>query len=245
MLPSVVFGVVSSTEPEWVVCQRSFSLTCCTVYSRFCRRLQPRSLYSFYLRGTSFHWHGYHALLPECHVRYPWLIGGTRFNSAHADDRPQFCEVFAMVCHLQPSRGSSVSTVSDYGLDGRGRSPTEAEDFSSSLCVQTGSGAHPASYTMGTGGCYPRVKHGRGVMLTTHPLLSPRLRKCRSYTSSHPKAPLWSVKGTIYLFFLPLTASQWPCVRAFYAKFFVYYSSHIQGRNILGLSYCCSRSEEV
>jgi hypothetical protein len=30
------------------------------------------------------------------------------------------------------------------------RSPTGAEDLSSSHCVQTGSGAHPASYTMGT-----------------------------------------------------------------------------------------------
>jgi hypothetical protein len=35
------------------------------------------------------------------------------------------------------------------------RSPTEAEDFSSNLCVQTGSGAHPASYTVGTGGFSP------------------------------------------------------------------------------------------
>jgi hypothetical protein len=35
------------------------------------------------------------------------------------------------------------------------RSPTEEEDFSSSLCVQTGSGAHPASCTMGTGGPFP------------------------------------------------------------------------------------------
>jgi hypothetical protein len=32
------------------------------------------------------------------------------------------------------------------------RSPTEAEDFSSNLCFQTGSRAHPASCTMGTGG---------------------------------------------------------------------------------------------
>jgi hypothetical protein len=32
------------------------------------------------------------------------------------------------------------------------RSPTEAEDFSSNLRVQTGSGAHPASCTVGTGG---------------------------------------------------------------------------------------------
>jgi hypothetical protein len=38
------------------------------------------------------------------------------------------------------------------------RSPTEAEDFSSNLCVQTGSGAHPASYIMGTGGSLPGGK---------------------------------------------------------------------------------------
>jgi hypothetical protein len=45
--------------------------------------------------------------------------------------------------------------VSDYGLDDRAigvPSPAGAKDFSSSLCVQTGSGAHPASCTMGTGG---------------------------------------------------------------------------------------------
>jgi hypothetical protein len=45
--------------------------------------------------------------------------------------------------------------VSDYGLDDRAigvRSPAGAKDFSSVLCVQTGSGAHPASGTMGTGG---------------------------------------------------------------------------------------------
>jgi hypothetical protein len=45
--------------------------------------------------------------------------------------------------------------VSDYGLDDRAigvRSPAGAKDFSSSLCVQTSSGAHPASCTMGTGG---------------------------------------------------------------------------------------------
>jgi hypothetical protein len=30
------------------------------------------------------------------------------------------------------------------------RSPTEAQNLSSSPCVQTGSGAHPASCTMGT-----------------------------------------------------------------------------------------------
>jgi hypothetical protein len=51
--------------------------------------------------------------------------------------------------------GSSGSIVSDYGLDDRAievRSPAGAKDFASSICVQTGSGAHPASCTMCTGG---------------------------------------------------------------------------------------------
>jgi hypothetical protein len=59
------------------------------------------------------------------------------------------------------SRGSSVSIVSDYGLDDRAievRYPAGAKDFSSSLCVQTGSGAHPASCTMGTRSPFPGGK---------------------------------------------------------------------------------------
>jgi hypothetical protein len=48
--------------------------------------------------------------------------------------------------------------MSGYGLDDRAigvRSPTEAKDFSSSHCVQTSSGAHPASCTMGIVGPLP------------------------------------------------------------------------------------------
>jgi hypothetical protein len=44
------------------------------------------------------------------------------------------------------------SIVSDYGLDDRGSIPGGGKDLSYSLCVQTGSGAHPASCTMDTGG---------------------------------------------------------------------------------------------
>jgi hypothetical protein len=66
------------------------------------------------------------------------------------------------------------------------RYPTEAEDFSSCLCVQTGSEARPASYPMGTRSPFPGVKRGRGVTLTTHPHLVPRLRMSRSYTFSPP-----------------------------------------------------------
>ena len=42
-----------------------------------------------------------------------------------------------------------------------------------SVPVQTGSEAHPASCTMGTG-FFPGVRCGRGVTLTPHPLLVPR-----------------------------------------------------------------------
>jgi hypothetical protein len=38
------------------------------------------------------------------------------------------------------------------------RSPAEVRGFSSNLCVRTGSGVHPASCTMGTGGAFPGGK---------------------------------------------------------------------------------------
>jgi hypothetical protein len=63
------------------------------------------------------------------------------------------------MCYM--SRVSSGSIVSDYGLDEQAigvRSPAEANNFSSSLFVQTGSGAHPASCTMGTWGPFPGAK---------------------------------------------------------------------------------------
>jgi hypothetical protein len=55
--------------------------------------------------------------------------------------------------------------MSDYGLDDRAtevRSPAEAKDFFCSLSVQTGSGAHPVSCTMGTGGPFFGAKARQG-----------------------------------------------------------------------------------
>jgi hypothetical protein len=92
---------------------------------------------------------------------------------------------------------SSVSIVSGYRLDDQTiefRSPAEAKDFSSSLCVQTGSGANPASCTVGTGGPLPRdkVQLGRGA----DPHLVPRSRMSRSYTSSPPPSTFEACSGT-------------------------------------------------
>jgi hypothetical protein len=52
------------------------------------------------------------------------------------------------------------------GLDDRAigvRFPAGAKDFSCNLCVQTGSGAHPASCTTGTGGPFPGGKSAAGA----------------------------------------------------------------------------------
>ena len=58
-------------------------------------------------------------------------------------------------------------------------------------------GAHPVSCKVGTGS-YPGVKCGRGVLLTTHPLLVPR--SWNSYTPTHPPDHTGPVTGTLYLF---------------------------------------------
>jgi hypothetical protein len=75
------------------------------------------------------------------------------------------------------SRVSSGSIVSDYGLDNWAigvQSSAGAKDFSSSLCVQTGSGARPASCTMGTGGPFPGGKARPGRDADHSPHLVPR-----------------------------------------------------------------------
>ena len=54
------------------------------------------------------------------------------------------------------------------------------------LPIQTGPGAHPASCKVGTGS-FPGVKYGRGVTLTTHPLLVPWSWKIRAI----PLPTLW------------------------------------------------------
>jgi hypothetical protein len=62
-----------------------------------------------------------------------------------------------------------VGIATGYVLDGPGIEYRWGR-FSASL--QTGPGAHPASFTMDTGP-FPEVKIGRDVTLTPHPLLVP------------------------------------------------------------------------
>jgi hypothetical protein len=84
--------------------------------------------------------------------------------------------------------GSLVCIVSDYGLDGRGSIPDKSRGFFLSLLRPDRLWGPPSLLYNGYRGLFPPgVKRGRGVMLTAHPLLVPRLRKSRSYTSSHPE----------------------------------------------------------
>ena len=64
--------------------------------------------------------------------------------------------------------------------------------------VQTGSVAHLASSTMSIGPS-PVVKYGRGVLLTTHPLLVLRLWKSRDISLLTLWATTGPVTGTLYL----------------------------------------------
>jgi hypothetical protein len=116
----------------------------------------------------------------------------------------QWVEIWNAYTYYEGSRVSSGSIVSDYGLDDRAigvRSPAGAKDFSSSLFVQTGSGAYPASCPMGTGGPFPGGKARPGRDADHLPHLVPRSWMSRSYTSSPPQVPPWRVTGLLYFTF--------------------------------------------
>jgi hypothetical protein len=97
---------------------------------------------------------------------------------------PYLCFVFI----LERRPGSSVGIATDYGLDGPMMESRWGARFSAP--VQTGPGAHPASCTMGTES-FPGVNCGRGVLLTTHPLLVPMSWKSRAITLP----TLWATPG--------------------------------------------------
>jgi hypothetical protein len=97
------------------------------------------------------------------------------------------------------NRVSSVSTLSDYGLDGRGSIPRHRQrifPLTSEPRPALGPTQPPVQWVPGA--LCPGVKGGRGVMLTAQPLLVPRLRKSRSYTFCHSNAPLQSVTANMF-----------------------------------------------
>jgi hypothetical protein len=85
--------------------------------------------------------------------------------------RPYF---FMSLFHYPLGWYSSVGIATRYGLDGP-RVPIAVKSTFSAP-VQTGTKAHPASYTKGTESLY-RGYSSRGVALPTHPHPAPRLKK--------------------------------------------------------------------
>jgi hypothetical protein len=104
-------------------------------------------------------------------LRHAWVTVGLFFNPVHHTGGSQHCDY----SKESGEQGSSVSSVSSYGLVDRAievRSPAQAKGFF--LCVQTGSGTHPASCTMGTGGPFPGAKARSGRDTDHSPYLVPR-----------------------------------------------------------------------
>jgi hypothetical protein len=86
------------------------------------------------------------------------------------------------------SRDSSVGIALGYGLDGRSsrvRFPAGAGNFSLHHRVQNGSGAHPASYSMGTRVSFPGGK-AAGREADHSPPCSAEVKNAWSYTTTPP-----------------------------------------------------------
>jgi hypothetical protein len=67
-----------------------------------------------------------------------------------------FSVVVVVVVVVVKSRDSAVGIATSYWLDGRGSIPGRDKRLYPLHSIQTGSGAHPVSYPMGTGWLFPR-----------------------------------------------------------------------------------------
>jgi hypothetical protein len=114
--------------------------------------------------------------------------------------------LFSTIMQILSRVALSVSCLATDWTTGRSRfdSRQRRKDFSSSLCVQTGSGAHPVFCTLVSRVLSPGLKRGRGVTLTTHPHLVPRSRMSRGYTS--PPSASVARSGTALAFIMQITA---------------------------------------
>jgi hypothetical protein len=86
-----------------------------------------------------------------------------------------------------------VSIALGYGLDDRSsrvRFPAGAGDFSLHYRVQNGSGAHPASYSMGTGGSFPGSK-AAGCEADHSPQSSAEVKVYMELYFHSPNTPSW------------------------------------------------------
>jgi hypothetical protein len=96
------------------------------------------------------------------------------------------------------------STLLDYGLDNRAIEIAGQRIFLLVPASRPALGPTQPPIQWVPGVLSPGVKRGRGMMLTTHPHLVPRLSMSRTYTPL-PHAPQWRVAGHLFIFFLHFT----------------------------------------
>jgi hypothetical protein len=94
---------------------------------------------------------------------YLWTLSTSLFEKFTVCSLYSYTQILeylirSSMCKFE-SRDSSVGIATGYGLNARVRFPA-VKDFSLLHSIQTDSGAHPASYPMGTGGSFPGGKAG-------------------------------------------------------------------------------------
>jgi hypothetical protein len=111
----------------------------------------------------------------------------------------RLCFSIPLLVYREPP--SSVSTVAGTDWATGFWSPTETKYFFLYLLLLAGSGAHPASCTMGTGGSFPGGKARTGRDADHSPPSSAEVKKEQELYLLSPKAPPWSVTGQLYIYY--------------------------------------------
>ena len=98
-------------------------------------------------------------------------------------------EIKKLIIIIIMGRDSSVGIATHYGLDGPGIESRWGRDFPHPSRPALGPAQPPIQWVPGL----PRGESGRGVALTIHPQLAPRLKKEYSYTCN----PTLGVRGLL------------------------------------------------
>ena len=112
--------------------------------------------------------------------------GQRKIGDTIVERTPDFCGIYHGY-YSMCGPGSSVGIATKLRAGRSGIESWWGRDFPP---IQTGPVAHPVSRTMGTGSSLG-VKCGRGILLTTRPLLVPRSWKSRAI----PLPTLWATPG--------------------------------------------------
>jgi hypothetical protein len=112
-------------------------------------------------------------LWTQCYSFWEWALYRQKFHWAVSPHRNNISIDTERERIITDTNIQCLTTDCKTGV----RSPTDAKDFSCSLCVQTGSELHPASCTVGIVVLSPGVKRGREVTLASYPYSSEAMKE--------------------------------------------------------------------